>query len=521
MMRAANPNPTGNSMSQSAPNPTPNTNAQAAAQAAQAALQAAKAKTQAATAAAENAEIEEPASTENDEQLAKAWGFTSKRPRLSKEAVIGLVAIIALLVMFSYVVARHFQNRAQVAEKPSKEDPELKPASNDELMTNSPSNVTEELDALENNAPKKSSTAKLDLDEDLLDIGAGQTEPGPPKVATKKQSLPIDLDDQFDTFGDDAQTTRPKPAPKKTETVMDDAPEFGNDEPSPKTNRSTVSLDLDEPAESTEPELPALTKTTEPIQLKQPVQTVPADEEFEKPVRKTPAQQIEDEFEVVPQRARRPVQVAQQDRFTEKAAFDDRRTQPSPTTELPPARTRTTAKPSSRHPLLNEGEYLVEEGDNFCVISKKLYGSEKYFLALAEHNRNRVADPCRMRPGLVIAAPAKEVLEQQHSSLIAKPKLTAEAKDAKPHSTKKVSAAPLPPGMFHDANGVPWYRVGENDNLTKIAQAHLGRASRADQIFNLNRERLPNRNDLRPGQELRLPNDAIQVRIVEGEKSLR
>ena len=91
----------------------------------------------------------------------------------------------------------------------------------------------------------------------------------------------------------------------------------------------------------------------------------------------------------------------------------------------------------------------------------------------------------------------------------------------KPHSAKKVSAAPLPAGMFQDANGMPWYRVGENDNLTKIAQAHLGRASRADQIFNLNRERLRNRDDLHLGQELRLPNDASQVRLVETEKSLR
>lgn len=187
----------------------------------------------------------------------------------------------------------------------------------------------------------------------------------------------------------------------------------------------------------------------------------------------------------------------------------------------PAAKKEPTAKKPSRHPLLREGEYLVDEGDNFCVISKKLYGSEKYYLALAEHNRSRVADPCRMRPGLIIAAPAKEILEQQHAALIPKPKAAVEAKGEKSHATKKVSAAPPPSGIFYDDQGAPWYRVGKGDTLSGIAQAHLGRASRAIQIANRNQERLPDPNNLRPGQELRLPNDASQVRVVDSEKTFR
>jgi nucleoid-associated protein YgaU len=516
MMRAANPNPTGNSMSHPTPNPTPNTAALAAAQAAQAAIQAAKVKAQ--EQAVDDADIEGPTPAESDEQLAKAWGFASKRPRISKEAVIGLVAIIALLAMFSYVVNRHFQNRAAAVaekEKASTSDSNVQTASNSESLANDQTNVTESLDEFENNAKKKTPRKGLDLDEDLLDIGAGQTEPPPTKVATRKQSLPINIEDEFDTAGDDVQPAPQVRTPPKRTT---DTLEFDEEPTTPKTNRSTVTLEAEEPFEA---ERPTLTKTTKPIRLEQPVQTAPAEEEFEPPLQKHAAQQIEDEFVPVPQRARRPVQVAQQDRFTEKAAFDDRNVRTSPTTDLPPARERTAAKPTARHPLLKEGEYLVEEGDTFCAISKKLYGSDKYFLALAEHNRNRVADPCRMRPGLVISAPAKEVLEQQHTALIPKPKATSEAKEVKPHSTRKVSAATLPTGLFHDANGVPWYRIGKGDTLTGIAQAHLGRVSRADQIFNLNRERLRNRDDLHLGQELRLPNDASQVRIVESEKSLR
>ncbi|MBC7817621.1 MAG: hypothetical protein IAG10_12075, partial [Planctomycetaceae bacterium] len=281
------------------PNQGPNQNAaaQAAAQAAQAAIQAAKAKSQ--NAIADDEELEELTPGETDEQLAKAWGFSSKRPRLSKEAVIGLIAIVALLGMFSYVVARHFKGRSTVTEKP-KVDPEVQTASNTDPFGKNQSNVEETLDEFENNATKKLPKKGLDLDEEMLSLEDEQTEPTPTKVATRKQPLPINLEDEFDTFGDDA---KPKPHVRNTPKKTEEAPDFGDEEPTPRTNRATVTLDLEE---NTEPEQPALTKTTEPIRLKRPIHTEPAEEqqEFEKPLRTNVAQQIEDEFETVPQRAK-------------------------------------------------------------------------------------------------------------------------------------------------------------------------------------------------------------------------
>lgn len=514
-------------------NPNPNLAAQAAAQAAQAALQAAKAKAQTAE-AAENEAEEAAEAAESDEQLAKAWGFSVKRPKLSREAMIGLVAIVALLGLFGYVVVRHLKNRSTVAEKTEKVDPEVTPASNSDT-TGNPNNVlTSELDELDKDAHKAKSARKTNrLDDEDFNIGDEQSEPGANQVAKKKPSLPTNSDDEFGNFAEDTKTTNFRTQPKASASATD-MPEFENDEPPAKPSRTTAKIELsfdDQPEpnqsepEPTEPELPALTKTNEPIRLKQPVQPteLPADE-FEEPVRVGATNRPDpmDDFEPVPAKTRKPVQVAQKDMFAENTAFDDPKPQTSATTDLPPARSpTTTTKRPTKHPLLREGEYLVEEGDNFCVISKRLYGSEKYYLALAEHNRSRVADPCRMRPGLIIAAPAKEVLEQQHAALIPKPKPTAEAKGEKPHAAKKVSAAPLPPGLFYDDKGAPWYRVGKGDTLTGIAQAHLGRVSRANQIANLNRERLPDPNDLRLGQELRLPNDASQVRLVETEKTVR
>ena len=514
MMRATNPNPTGNPMSNPTPNSNPNLAAQAAAQAAQAAIQAAKAKAQ--NAAVDDNDESSPAET--DEQLAKAWGFSGKRPKLSREAVIGLIAIVALLGLFGYVVVRHLKNRSTIAEKSDKVDPEVTPASNSDLFDKRQSVVGSELDELDKSAAKP----KRRTFDDDFGIGDGQNDPDAAKVVTKKPSLPANRDDEFGDFAEDTKTTNLRTQPKATASA-NDMPDFGDNDPPAKSTRLPVTLDGGI-EEQTEPEEPALTKTTGPIRLKQPVQqTAPADEEFEEPVRvgATNRPRPKDDFEPVLQRAQRSTRVAQKDMFAEATGFDDPKAQTSPTTDLPPARKETTAKKTTRHPLLREGEYLVEEGDNFCAISKKLYGSEKYYLALAEHNRSRVADPCRMRPGLIIVAPAKEVLEQQHATLIPKPKPAVEAKGEKPHATKKVSAAPLPSGIYYDDQGAPWYRVGKGDTLSGIAQAHLGRASRAIHIANRNQERLPDPNNLRLGQELRLPNDASQVRLVETEKALR
>ena len=505
----SNPTPT--------PNSNPNVAAQAAAQAA--AIQAAKAKAQ--TVEVDGKEQSTPAET--DEQLAKAWGFSGKRPKLSREALIGLVAIVALLGLFGYVVARHLKNRSAIAEKTDKVDPELTPASSSNSIGDSNTVVNSELDELDLNAAKKKSPTKTrDFDDNGFDIGDGQKEPGATDVVTRKPPRSTNLDEEFGDFDEDTKTTNLRTQPKASAS-SNDMPDFGESDPPAKSTRvpATLSLGIEK---QTEPDEPAPAKPVEPKRLKQSSQTVvSADEDFQEPVRVGATKRTDpnEDFEPVLQRTQRSTRIAQADVFAAKTGFDEQTAQPSPTTDLPPARKDATAKKTSRHPLLREGEYLVEEGDNFCVICKKLYGSEKYYLALAEHNRSRVADPCRMLPGLIIAAPTKETLEQQHVKLIPKPKAAVEAKNEKPHATKKVTAAPLPTGIYFDQQGAPWYRVGEGDTLSGIAQAHLGRASRAIHIANRNQDRLPDPDKLRAGQELRLPNDASQVRLVETKNAVR
>jgi nucleoid-associated protein YgaU len=55
------------------------------------------------------------------------------------------------------------------------------------------------------------------------------------------------------------------------------------------------------------------------------------------------------------------------------------------------------------------------------------------------------------------------------------------------------------------------YRVGEKDNLSTIAETHLGRSTRWTEIVALNKQTLKNFDRLKLGTVLRLPDDASEA----------
>lgn len=153
----------------------------------------------------------------------------------------------------------------------------------------------------------------------------------------------------------------------------------------------------------------------------------------------------------------------------------------------------------------------VQSGDNYWTISKRQYGTPRYFTALARYNSRRIPDPRKMRPGMKVLAPGKEVLEARYPDLF----------PGRANGEAAGSVANAPPGFFQDAQGRPMYRVGRRDTLTEIAHRHLGRASRWRQIFEMNRDRIKNPADLKIGTELRLPADASRVRLVRTPPQVR
>lgn len=166
------------------------------------------------------------------------------------------------------------------------------------------------------------------------------------------------------------------------------------------------------------------------------------------------------------------------------------------------------AATSTADPVSEEEVYEVQPGDNYWTISRRFYGTARFFAALAEHNKHRIERADRMKPGMYVLVPDVEVLHAQY------PALTGGGGQEK-------SAEEQLPGFFVDENGQPSYRVDKGDTLGDIAQRHLGRTSRWVQVYGMNKDRIPDPNALTIGTVLRLPSDACQVVLAPAEGEIR
>ena len=139
----------------------------------------------------------------------------------------------------------------------------------------------------------------------------------------------------------------------------------------------------------------------------------------------------------------------------------------------------------------------ARQDDNYWKISKRMYGTARYFSALALFNKDRIPDPRKIRPGMKILVPEAKLLERKYPELfrgyVRKPR--------------------KPSGFFLMADGTPAYRVGERETLSEISQKHLGRASRWIQIWRLNQSALKDPKRIQPGTVIALPDDATNVGV--------
>lgn len=145
------------------------------------------------------------------------------------------------------------------------------------------------------------------------------------------------------------------------------------------------------------------------------------------------------------------------------------------------------------------GVHEVAAGDSYWAISRRYYGTARYFQALAKYNSHRIRDPQRMRPGMKVLVPRRELLESQFGNLV-------------PQGGNARSSEMVGFSLSHEGN--PVYRVGSGDTLTGIAEKYLGRTSRWIQIYRLNRRELPSPHKLIQGMVLRMPADAARVQLI-------
>lgn len=162
--------------------------------------------------------------------------------------------------------------------------------------------------------------------------------------------------------------------------------------------------------------------------------------------------------------------------------------------------------------------YVVQPSDNFWSISKKQYGTARYYKALSHFNQKRIPDPTKMRPGMKVLTPSRKFLEAHYVEIL--PKVSG-LRQVGGEIVSSHRGSSLPAGFFRDRRGRPMYRIGRHDTLSAIAQRHLGRASRWIQIYALNRQSLPTPHELTIGTELYLPADASQVQLLPDHQETR
>lgn len=347
--------------------------------------------------------------------------------------------------------------------------------------------------------------------------------------------------DPFDTAAD-LEIQRPeKPSVKPVEL------------PLPANRRSEIAQEKPADIAEFEVQVPANPKQISEPRDDDPFDTPPASSSV--PTLTIPSRDIAPVREPVPARGPTPTREvakpADDGRFggfvpaTAKDATANAFTDQRPTATASPTERRATRpapvaqidedfRSSARRPLVAGDTYDIEPGDNFWTISRKKYGTGRYFMALAQHNAQVITDPKRMRPGVTVSTPAAEVLEKTYAQLIPK---TATIDPVQTASISPVGASSIgasttsvtlaaaeengDSGFFIGEDGTPMYRIGREDTLSGVAQRHLGRSSRWTQIFELNRDVLPDGNSLKIGAVLRLPADASHVDVVERGRTFR
>jgi len=156
----------------------------------------------------------------------------------------------------------------------------------------------------------------------------------------------------------------------------------------------------------------------------------------------------------------------------------------------------TQANPSSD--AADVPTVIVQEGENYTKLSKRVYGTTRYFSALAVFNQHRIPDPRHMRSGMIVLTPDRRLLEEKYPQLFI---------DSQPRIVE-------PPGFLLLEDGSPAYRVGERETLSDVSKKHLGRASRWAELYEMNRSVVNDPNKLKPGTILALPDDATEVVIM-------
>jgi nucleoid-associated protein YgaU len=160
-----------------------------------------------------------------------------------------------------------------------------------------------------------------------------------------------------------------------------------------------------------------------------------------------------------------------------------------------------TAAPNAsgmERPLRQAETYTVEPNDSYWTISEKVYGTGGYFKAIQRHNQPKTGRTEGLNVGQTLSLPTVEVLAQKYPELCPKPR------GRRTDRGQMMTAAAGARDQL--AGGGRVYVVEKGDTLFDIAKYELGKPSRWNEIYELNRDQLGQDFDhLSPGMKLLLP----------------
>jgi len=119
-------------------------------------------------------------------------------------------------------------------------------------------------------------------------------------------------------------------------------------------------------------------------------------------------------------------------------------------------------------------KYVIQKNDNLHKIARRFYGDSKFWRAIYMANTDAIPDPEVLKVGTEIVIPFREDVLRE-----------------KP--------GPLPPS-------IETYIVQPGDTLSSISRMHYGGdSSRTELIYRANRDKISDKNVLKPGITLTIP----------------
>ena len=125
--------------------------------------------------------------------------------------------------------------------------------------------------------------------------------------------------------------------------------------------------------------------------------------------------------------------------------------------------------------------YIVQHGDTYLTISDKFYGTSLLYTALAAHNQ-KLGFGWRLAEGATIEIPTAEYLQTLYG-------------DAANRAERRLESQ----------QSAIRYIVQEGDTIFRLATDKLQDSTRWREIYAINKDRIPDVRDLKPGMEILLP----------------